>query len=139
MPTVFDKVNMSENKISWNFASYQPSIVTICLGQNDGVQDSALFVSNYLRFLKDLRSKYPAANFICLSSPMADASLKAFMVKTIESVVKVAKAGGDNKVSSYFFKIQYHAGCDGHPSLEEHEYIAGELAHYLKQTGILSK
>ncbi len=42
MPTVFDKVNMSENKISWNFASYQPSIVTICLGQNDGVQDSAL-------------------------------------------------------------------------------------------------
>jgi hypothetical protein len=70
---------------------------------------------------------------------MADASLKAFMVKTIESVVKVAKAGGDNKVSSYFFKKQYHAGCDGHPSLEEHEEIAGELAHYLKQTGILSK
>jgi hypothetical protein len=133
MPTVFDKVNMSENKISWNFASYQPSIVTICLGQNDGVQDSALFVTNYLLFLKDLRSKYPAANFICLSSPMADASLKDFMVKTIASVVKVAKAGGDNKVSSYFFKKQYHAGCDGHPSLEEHEEIAGELAGFIKE------
>jgi hypothetical protein len=103
------------------------------LGQNDGVQDSALFVSNYLRFLKDLRYKYPVANFICLSSPMADASLKAFMVKTIESVVKVAKAGGDNKVSSYFFKKQYHAGCDGHPSLEEHEEIAGELAGFIKE------
>ena len=139
MPTVFDKINMSENKISWNFASYQPSIVTICLGQNDGVQDSALFVSNYLRFLKDLRAKYPAANFICLSSPMADASLKAFMVKTIESVVKVAKGAGDNKVSSYFFKKQYHAGCDGHPSLGEHEEIAGELAHYLKESAMTNK
>jgi len=132
MPTVFDKVNMSENKILWNFASYQPSIVTICLGQNDGVQDSALFVSNYVRFLK-------VANFICLSSPMADASLKSFMVKTIQSVVAITKAGGDNNVSSYFFKKQYHAGCDGHPSLEEHEEIAGELAYYLRDAAIISK
>ena len=139
MPTVFDKVNMSENKILWNFASYQPSIVTICLGQNDGVQDSALFVSNYVRFLKDLRTRYPVANFICLSSPMADASLKSFMVKTIQSVVAITKAGGDNNVSSYFFKKQYHAGCDGHPSLEEHEEIAGELAYYLRDAAIISK
>jgi hypothetical protein len=109
------------------------------LGQNDGVQDSALFVSNYVRFLKDLRAKYPAANFICLSSPMADASLKAFMVKTIASVVKITKAAGDNKVSSYFFKKQYHAGCDGHPSLEEHEEIAGELAYYLKESAMTNK
>ena len=131
MPAVFDKINMSENKLPWDFKNYQPSIVTICLGQNDGVQDSSVFVSNYLRFIKDLRSKYPAANFICLSSPMADNTLKAFMIKTIQSVVAVAKASGDNKVSSYFFTKQYHAGCDGHPSLAEHEEIAGELAQYL--------
>ena len=131
MPTVFDKINMSENKIPWNFTRYQPSIVTICLGQNDGVQDSAIFVSNYVRFLQDLRNKYPSANFICLSSPMADAALKAFMVKTIQSIVAVSKAGGDNKVAAYFFQKQYNAGCDGHPSLEEHKAIAAELADYI--------
>jgi hypothetical protein len=70
---------------------------------------------------------------------MADASLKAFMVKTIASVVKITKAAGDNKVSSYFFKKQYHAGCNGHPSLEEHEEIAGELAYYLRESAMTSK
>ena len=136
MPAVFDKINMSENKLHWDFKNYQPDVVTICLGQNDGVQDSAVFVNKYLHFLKDLRSRYPAANFICLSSPMADNTLKAFMIKTIQSVVAVAKAGGNNKVSSYFFQKQYHAGCDGHPSLAEHEEIAGELVQYLS-TAIL--
>jgi hypothetical protein len=133
MPTVFDKINMSENKISWNFARYQPSIVTICLGQNDGMQDSAIFVRSYVRFLQDLRKVYPAANFICLSSPMADANLKAFMVKTIKSVVTALTSAGDHKVSSYFFQKSYNAGCDGHPSLEEHEAIATELEIYLRK------
>jgi hypothetical protein len=136
MPAVFYKINMSENKLPWDFKHYQPSIVTICLGQKAGVQDSSVFVSIYLRFIKDLRGKYPAANFICLSSPMADNTLKAFMIKTIQSVVAVAKASGDNKVSSYFFTKQYHAGCDGHPSLAEHEEIAEELATYLRNNYI---
>lgn len=136
MPAVFDKINMSENKLPWNFNRYQPDVVTICLGQNDGVQDSALFVANYIQFLKGLRNKYPKAKFVCLSSPMADATLKAFMVKTIGSIVKQSSATGDKNVFSYFFAKQYHAGCDGHPSLAEHEEIANELAKYLKAVKI---
>lgn len=137
MPDVFDKINMSENKLPWNFNRYQPDVVTICLGQNDGVQDSALFVANYIHFLKGLRNKYPKAKFVCLSSPMGDATLKAFMVKTIGSIVKQCSAAGDKNVFSYFFTKQYHAGCDGHPSLAEHEEIANELAKYLSADKIL--
>jgi hypothetical protein len=40
-------------------------------------------------------------------------------------------------VYSYFFTKQYHAGCDGHPSVEEHEQIANELAQYLSVAAIL--
>ena len=132
MPAVFDKINMSENKLPWNFEKYQPDIVTICLGQNDGIQDSALFITNYIQFLKGLRSKYPKAKFVCLSSPMADATLEAFMVKTMSSIVKQYTTAGDKYVYSYFFKKQYHAGCDGHPSLQEHDQIANELETYLR-------
>ena len=131
MPDVFDKINMSENKISWSFDNYQPDVVTICLGQNDGIQDSAFFIAHYIQFLKGLRNKYPKAKFVCLSSPMADVALKSFMVTSIKSIVAQSRSGGDKNVSYYFFTKQYHAGCDGHPSLEEHEAIAKELAQYL--------
>lgn len=43
MPDVYDKLNMRENKYRWNFAHYQPDVVTVALGQNDGIQDSAAF------------------------------------------------------------------------------------------------
>jgi hypothetical protein len=39
MPKVFDKINMSSDSLSWNFDEYIPDLVTICLGQNDGIQD----------------------------------------------------------------------------------------------------
>jgi lysophospholipase L1-like esterase len=137
MPTVFDKINMSDNKLPWKFEKYQPDIVTICLGQNDGIQDSALFITNYIQFLKSIRGKYPKAKFVCLSSPMADATLKAFMVKTIRSIVKQCITAGDKNVYSYFFTKQYRAGCDGHPSVEEQEQIAKELSQFLSMAKVL--
>jgi len=54
-------------------------VVTICLGQNDGKQDSTIFCDNYISFIMQLRDYYPKATIICLSSPMADSSLAAFM------------------------------------------------------------
>ncbi len=133
MPGVFDKISMRNDTISWDFSKYQPDIVTVCLGQNDGVQDSAIFCDNYIVFLNRLRSYYPKAMIICLSSPMADAVLAAFMKKTIPAVVNKLAREGDKKVTSYFFSKQYHAGCDWHPDLAEHQEIARELIGFIKE------
>ncbi|WP_276500049.1 hypothetical protein [Terrimonas pollutisoli] len=84
-----DKISIRNDTITWNFSRYQPDVVTICLGQNDGVQDSALFVSNYVSFLDQLRLHYPDAAFICLTSPMADGELKRYMKKTIKTTVGI--------------------------------------------------
>ena len=130
MPQVYDKIDMSGNNLLWKFDRHKPDIITICLGQNDGIQDSAVFVTQYINFLKILRNKYPKAHFICLSSPMADENLKAFMVKSINAVVANTKAKGDKRVNAYFFTKQYNSGCDGHPSLTEHNQIAKELEGY---------
>ncbi|MEZ4931043.1 MAG: hypothetical protein R2788_02790 [Saprospiraceae bacterium] len=43
MPPVFDNVDMRYDSIEWDFSKYQPDVLTICLGQNDGVQDSTAF------------------------------------------------------------------------------------------------
>jgi lysophospholipase L1-like esterase len=133
MPAVFNKISMRNNATPWNFKKYQPDIVTICLGQNDGIQDSAAFCNNYIAFLKQLRMHYKKANFLLLSSPMSGGDLAAFMQKTLTAVKARAAAEGDKKIAIYFFKKQYIAGCDYHPSVEEHTEIANELMPEIKK------
>ena len=43
MPEVFGRLNLRDGTGIWDFARYQPDVVTVTLGQNDGVQDSVKF------------------------------------------------------------------------------------------------
>ena len=133
MPQVFDKINMRTDSIAWSFKNYIPDVVTVCLGQNDGIQDSSVFCNNYLAMINQIRTQYPKATIICLTSPMADDRLVAVMRKNLTAIVTAANHAGDKKVSSYFFSKRYHSGCDGHPDLAEHQLIAEELTAYVKQ------
>lgn len=133
MPQVFDKISMRNDSISWDFARYQPDVVTVCLGQNDGIQDSTKFCDAYIGFVKQLRSYYPEAMIVCLSSPMADEKLRNYMKKVIPSVVSAVKRSGDQKISYYIFDTQYSSGCDWHPDMNEHQLIAGKLTNYLQK------
>jgi lysophospholipase L1-like esterase len=136
MPPVFDKISMRNDTINWDFSKYQPDLVTVCLGQNDGIQDSSAFCNNYISFIEQLRGYYPKAMIICLSSPMADAGLAAFMKNVLTAIVGNRNKSGDRKITRYFFSKQYHNGCDGHPDLAEHQLIAEELITFIKKTMI---
>jgi hypothetical protein len=133
MPPVFDKIEMRGDSLPWDFKRYQPDVVTICLGQNDGIQDSAKFCSAYIDFIHQLRKHYPKARLVMLTSPMADEKLKAVLKDQINGVLDRLKKEGDKKISKYFFSKSYNGGCDYHPSLEEHRLIAAELTGYLKK------
>ncbi|MFA6276293.1 MAG: SGNH/GDSL hydrolase family protein [Pedobacter sp.] len=134
MPQVFDKVSMARDTIKWDFSKYQPDVVTVCLGQNDGVQDSTKFCNAYVKFAKTLRGYYPKAKLIFLTSPMANKELKTALVKYITAVKKTLNADGEQNIDSYFFTKQANKGCGGHPSLVEHKEIADELTAYVKKT-----
>lgn len=131
MPQVYDKVSMRNDTIRWNFKNYQPDAVTICLGQNDGIQDSTAFCSAYVRFIKTLRGYYPDAAIVCLTSPMAEAGLNAALQNYLKGIVNYVNSNGDKKVYRYFFSKQYNKGCDSHPDLAEHRLIANELSFFL--------
>ncbi|AFD07537.1 SGNH/GDSL hydrolase family protein [Solitalea canadensis] len=133
MPQVFDKIYMREDSIKWNFKNYVPDVVTVCLGQNDGIQDSATFCSAYVKFITQLRSHYPKATIVCLTSPMADEKLVAVLKNQLTSIVAAVKKSGDENIDSYFFSKRYHNGCGDHPDLEDHLQIANELTAYLKK------
>lgn len=133
MPDVYNKVNLRENELEWNFSNYQPDVVTVALGQNDGIQDSTAFCSNYVAFIQQLRAKYEKATIICLTSPMADEKLVAVLKKYLASIVDRLNEEGDQNVTSYFFSKQYSNGCGGHPDLAQHAEIAGELSKFIKE------
>lgn len=133
MPQVYDKISLRDNTIPWNFSNYQPDVVTICLGQNDGIQDSTLFCSTYTKFVLQLRKHYPNATIVLLSSPMADAALKKALVNYLSSIKKELLRTGQKDIHTYFFSKQSIAGCDSHPSLSEQKQIAGELTSFIKK------
>lgn len=133
MPEVFDETDMAGDSIAWDFSRYQPDVVTVCLGQNDGVQDSTLFCSAYAKFVKRLRACYPHAKIICLGSPMAGAKLAPVLKKYISSVVAARHAKGDAEVYAFFFSRQFNHGCMGHPSMQEDREIAAELTPFVRK------
>lgn len=133
LPDVYDKVFIAGNTGNWGFEKYQPQVVTICIGQNDGKQDSVLFCGAYVNFIKKLRSVYPETSIICLGSPMADSALTVMLTHYITGITNYMNSAGDKRVYRYFFKGRYHSGCGGHPDLDEHQLIADELTAYIKK------
>lgn len=133
MPQVFDKIYMREDSIKWDFKNYEPDVVTVCLGQNDGIQDSATFCSAYIKFITQLRFHYPKATIVCLTSPMADEKLVAVLKNQLTSIVASVRKSGDENIYTYFFSKRYHNGCGDHPDLKDHAQIADELIGYLKK------
>lgn len=133
MPQVFDKVNQRQDTIKWNFSKYQPNVVTICLGQNDGVQDSVKFTTAYISFIKNIRSHYPTASIVCLTSPMGDFTLTKALKNYLTGIVNAINKSGDKNVSKYFFSKRFMHGCGTHPDLAEHQVMAMEVSSYIKK------
>lgn len=134
MPDVYAQTSLAKDNLPWDFNRYQPDVVTVCLGQNDGIQDSTAFCKAYVAFAKTLRQYYPRARLVFLTSPMANAALKAALATYITAVKKTLNKAGDQNIGLYVFSKQANKGCGGHPSLAEHKEIAAELTAYLKKT-----
>ena len=135
MPQVYNNINMRNlhDSLRWDFESYLPDVVTVCLGQNDGIQDSTAFCSAYVTFLRQLHNNYPKAQLICLTSPMADSNLVASQKNYLASIEDYMQQSGDKRIHHYFFSKRYYHGCDTHPDVAEHQEIAMELSAYIKQ------
>ena len=132
MPQVFDKMNMRDNVGAWNFDLFTPDVVTVTLGQNDGKQDSLTFCKKYVDFLVQLRSHYPKAQLVCVTSPMADENLRRVLQQYLTGVVDHLRKK-DKKVTKFFYSRSWNSGCGGHPDLKEHQLMAAELTAYLKK------
>lgn len=129
---VYKNIGFNQDSTPWDFEKYIPDVVTIALGQNDGIQDSISFCEAYIHFIDIIRKYYPETTIICLSSPMADKKLTKVLKKYLTGIVQYMNESGDNKIYKYFFTRSYNSGCEGHPDKKEHTLIARSLALFIK-------
>ena len=139
MPQVFDKADTRNDSIQWKFKNYTPDVVTVCLGQNDGIQAAGIFEKKYIEFIRQVRGYYPKATIVLLTSPMADEKLKPFMVQRLRNVEEVIRQNGDKNITHFVFKGRYMGGCDYHPSVSEHGLIAEELITFFQEKELLKR
>ncbi len=132
MPQVYGKYDFLRTGKDWDFSRYIPDAVTICLGQNDGVQDSTAFCSAYVSFIGQIRSHYPDAFIVCMNSPMGDDYLTNALENYLTGVVNYMNNQGDSKVTKCIVSHNLNDGCTSHPDLSQHELIADELTEFLQ-------
>lgn len=143
LPQTYDKVNLVDNKVAYDF-SFAPDIVVCALGQNDGVQDSTAFASAYVDFIRLLRAKNPDADLVLISSPMADDTLRTYFRKMLPAVAAAAEtdglAGPSGEIAHHIYERSYNGGGTSHPSIDEQALIADELVAFLRDsTNLIAK
>jgi len=144
MPQVYESADFQVDGRPWQFDRYRPDIVSIALGTNDFSNgdgqrerlpfDSAAFVSNYIKFVKVVKGKYPQAQIALLSSPMTHGDRRTQLQHCLTAVKQQIdkQYTSDKPVALYFFDAMQPGGCTGHPDLDDHALMADALAPFFK-------
>lgn len=128
--------------IKRDFTAYQPQLIIINLGTNDGsytrnipARDRA-FVNGYVKFLRQIREVNPDANILCTVGLMRTET-NALVAEAVERV----NAFGDKKV---FFKEAFMQngevdgiGADWHPTEQTQKKFAEYLLEYIKENDLI--
>jgi hypothetical protein len=133
MPKLYDEVTI-KNKMTWDFTQFQPQLVVIDLGGNDlsAPLDSALFVTNYVDFLKRIRKNYASAKFVCVAGPSSPGEKWQKWRRYIHTVVE--QFGEIDPAVYYFeFKTFEPSGSDWHPNVAEHKKMADDLVPFTRK------
>ncbi|GEO04592.1 lipase [Adhaeribacter aerolatus] len=146
MPQVYEQVDFrANNPQRWDFNTLTPQVVSIALGTNDfsggdGKEarlpfDSATFVNSYIKFVQQVKSKYPKAQIALLSSPMLNGKSRETLQNCLTAVKRNIDAVNSRAkpVALHFFQPMQASGCSGHPNVEDHAKLAQELLPFFKK------
>lgn len=139
MASGWDKVNYYPAfgaPTEWDFSRYTPHVVVVAIGQNDHHPvnimtedyDSAASVhwrGEYVRFLQDLRGKYPRAHIVCTTTILGhDASWD-------HAIDQCVRDTGDVRIHHFLYS-RNGCGTPGHIRGSEAAVMARELADFVE-------
>lgn len=129
----------------WNFKNYIPDVVVIALGTNDlsggdgkkprNPFDSTTFVATYIKFLKIIYGHYANTQIVLITSPMLIGEKAQKLLSCLKAVRTsiIQQSISPRAIKIFEFKPMQATGCDGHPSMKEHEEMANEFLPFMKQ------
>ncbi len=144
MPQVYENTYLNTDSTKkWDFSSFTPDIVSICLGTNDlsdgdGTSERSSFnpekfTGQYIRFVKTVHRHYPEARIALLSSPMLSGEKKEALENCLLRIQQnFNSAAGYAPIEVFRFDTLYVHGCDYHPDREDHRKMAESLLPFFK-------
>ncbi|HPS14027.1 MAG TPA: GDSL-type esterase/lipase family protein, partial [Prolixibacteraceae bacterium] len=144
MPRVYENryLNTDDSK-KWDFSSFTPDVVSICLGTNDlsdgdGIHerhpfDAAVFTSSYIRFIETIYSHYPETQVALLTSPMVTGAKDSLLVHCVADVKHHFDKTSHKPIAVFEFDAITPHGCDYHPTIEDHMEMADQLIPFYQQ------
>jgi lysophospholipase L1-like esterase len=133
MPDRYPRTLPERANSAWDFRRFIPDAVVINLGSNDFAKGDpgVAFQSAYLKFVSELRVHYPSARFFLAVGPMLRAAHYPKASAYLKAVIAERAAVGDKNLTLLEFGIRDAKadglGCDYHPSLKTHQWMADKL------------
>ena len=138
MPSQYEYTLFDDKSERWDFSRYTPDVVCINLGTNDlstNNYDVKRLRQAYVQFIKTVRSHYPKSKIVMLVGSMLVGKELEIAKNTLNDVVQELKKEGDKELYRFDFTPQngdLKYGASWHPSLWQHQKMAGELTAYLR-------
>ena len=138
MTTEYEDTNLYDRSERWDFSRFQPQLVCINIGTNDmstNNYDVNLLKVAYKRFLQQVRSHNPKAKIVLLCGSMLNGKELELVKQTLNEVADESHKNRDKEVYRFDFTPQtgdIGYGASWHPSLWQHQKMAGELTAYLR-------
>lgn len=142
MPYVYENLYLNTDASKkWDFSSFTPDVVSICLGTNDlyngdGIHerppfDANLFTSSYIKFVEKIYSHYPATQIALLSSPMIIGEKDSILFQCLTNVKN--HFAGQKPIAIFQFEGIIPHGCDNQPNIDDHIQMAEQLIPFYQQ------
>lgn len=123
----YERLFGDDSDQKWDFTSWIPDLVVICLGTNDFSTyphpDEDVFMENYHKLLDQIITNYPSAKISCVST--TDEKVKRLVKEVVEK---------ENNSLNHpqVFEASYppyveNTGCDWHPSMADNVAIASSI------------
>ena len=147
MPDVYENMYLNtDDSKHWDFSSYVPDLVSICLGTNDmslgdGVKerlpfDSAIYVREYISFVETIYNKYPETQVCLLTSPMVKGEGGQLLKRCLQSIQDIINEEFQDRKPLAVFEfpegIEPH-GCGYHPDINDHKQMAEAVLPFYRE------